>query len=203
VGELINFGEALCLTRNGLCLRGTPTAEEFGAVLEYLDFSHAHANWVLGDALINMENICGEDVMLQSVADKIKSVSVSHQIACRRVAEHFTYDRRRDTDKLNWSHYHVIASKKLTSEEQDALLDEAIAQEWTTRELREAFQAKTKANGDEPDEMDLAVLMNRVREAFDDAMKQWPREELEILHGFTKALAGEVHSVMCAVEVEA
>lgn len=119
------------LTRTGLVLPNTITYERYEALGALLGEMHQVVQWACGDWLIAGEALFSEQ---ESQASEIMNLSEESRKQYAWVAKKIPIEKRRR--ELSWGHHRAVASMK-DERERDELLDQAVANRWTTRELEE------------------------------------------------------------------
>lgn len=118
------------LADNGMMPVGKPTYDEWVACGDFIQQAHGALQWWRGD----WSNY-GEQTYGEAYAQEIEKFGIDYSTVNneRWVAKRFEFTRRRVN--LSWSHHREVAS--LDECAQDELLDRAVSEELTQKELRQ------------------------------------------------------------------
>jgi len=124
--------------QRGLYFLGDIPFDQWQALGIRLRFFERAMMWWIGDWVTYGERAYGE-----MYAQALDATDYSYQALrdAAYVSSRFELSRRRDN--LSWSHHREVAS--LEPIEQDEMLDTAVAEKWSTRQLREAVQERKRA----------------------------------------------------------
>jgi hypothetical protein len=128
VNDLVKYGVGC--TRISLILPQDLTTEQLLETLKAIFAIDSGRLWWLGDTLLfNEKRKWGE------MYDEPEKIGFAYQTAADAVwvAREFPFSRRREN--LSWTHHRAVTS--LDSADADRLLDEAVTNKWSVRELRE------------------------------------------------------------------
>ena len=119
------------VTRRGLILSGEPEWDDWKEFLSRLDAVHSSIQWVIGDALREIDVQYGEEG--SQLTSEFPEREYKTLLNYRWVAGKIEYSRRREN--LSFTHHALVAS--LERKEMNQWLEKASAKGWTVRELRE------------------------------------------------------------------
>lgn len=144
------------LTSVGLTLPTTITEDEYQALGRALGQAHGSIAWAVGDYLVAGESMFGE-----SWAELSEALGLSEDSrgVYMRVSQAIPRPKRRP--ELSFSHHRAVCSMS-DEYERDSLLDKAIKQRWTVRELIE--HKKNQPVGELP-KPSLHWRLGRLRDA--------------------------------------
>lgn len=187
-GTEISFGP-LTWGRRGITVNGRPSMEMIRSVVAYENFSYDSTPWAIGDILLLVENLYGEDEMSQLSAD-LEDVPESSQRAYRRVADHFDKDER--SYNLGWSFYQEVTKGFINKRTAKELLDRAERNDWTLSQLRQEVKL-LKGEMQQERQWDLYEAMDYFGKMRERLLQKWPEDSLDQLLTSLKALAQEVN----------
>lgn len=138
--------------------------------------------FAIGDWQLSAERALGE--AYDQVLSECFTISEERLKTYRKVAEAFPPESR--VRELSWQHHHVVCRKGLDVTAQRALLQMAVANQWSSRELSE--HAKETASVQ-------AVLrkwdLGKAREKFEELQDRWPPECWPVLVNLCRAVVEE------------
>ena len=158
-------------TPSGLVITGVPEFDEWHAVGTTLCAAAQSVQWCIGDWL----NYGGKQAQWgETYTEAVERFKRSYRTVrqAAHVSELIESGRRRP--QLPWSHHAEVVS--LDTVTADALLDRAVAENWSVREIREAVTAERPAV--EPDPFHILVAVGDLKEAIRDIANGWPSESL-------------------------
>jgi N6-adenosine-specific RNA methylase IME4 len=133
--ELALMADAMFVpTRVGLVVTGNPTVVEWGDFGSKIRQVEGAIQWLIGDWLNYGELRYGD-----KYKEAIKNTGYDYQSVAneKTMAGRFQFSRRREN--LSWSHHQAVQGVH-PDEDGDKLLDEAEANDWSVKELREAVR---------------------------------------------------------------
>ncbi len=131
VEPLLNLERAGVITLTGLRVPNTITLEDMTTLGRGVGTMHKVAQWAAGDFLVASETLFPEE---WSQLTETLALSERAREDYQRVAKSVPYDQRRP--ELSYSHHRVVASMK-DERKRGELLDQAVAEGWTSRDLEE------------------------------------------------------------------
>jgi hypothetical protein len=197
------------LTLTGIVFAGTPTAEEFAAIVRISETIDQVDAWLSGDVIV--EHVRREQYAKpgMSVLTALLEFAQAHgkQVDTVRarygVAKHYRHDQRRAAP-LYWSHHHLLWSFGMGLAECIAWLRRAESERWSVSELRAAVkQAKRPAVSSEPKE--LGLCPDWLRDAIDHAsgcltdVEAMPEETAQALLAEAEPLAAYIDALRARV----
>ncbi len=131
VEPLLNLERAGVITLTGLRIPNTISLEDMTTLGRGIGTMHKVAQWAAGDYLMSAEALFPDE---WSQLTETLALSERAREDYQRVAKSVPYDVRRP--ELSYSHHRVVASMK-DERKRGELLDQAIAEGWTSRDLEE------------------------------------------------------------------
>lgn len=153
------------LGTNGLQADGEPSFKDWSTAGAFLRYAEGAVQWWVGDWLNYGERQWGE-----MYAQAIDSTGFEYQTLrkAKYVAAKIELFRRRN--KLSWSHHKEVAD--LEPDDQDSLLQQAEANDWSTRDLRE--KVKEFKGNDKDDLFLLTEELSKIKTWLLSRRESWP-----------------------------
>ena len=177
-------------TEQGLDLPHNFTFEEWSSVGQTLQQLEKVMPWALGDWLMYGERRYG-DTYTQAVEET--GLSHGHLRNLMWVARKFPKDRRRP----QLTHYHHYVCAALSEAEQDMWLDEAVENQWSSKELRTRIRVERLG-----EDIEVVEPMKEIPAGTYEAVKQLVDAVEADEWDKAKGLAGEVREGMDGSEPE-
>lgn len=127
------FLPTACLSDTALTLPDGVSFDAWVNIQARLYTVQEASNWWIGDWVVFGEAHYGE-AFSQGIPDKDRE----HIQQCAWVAQRVSVDRRRPPHVLSWTHHRVVAG--LEPEQQEQMLQQAVEQGWSVRELGDAVR---------------------------------------------------------------